>query len=198
MATKVTAGKKKNFKYTTPNIPSHKEIERKYILKRLPEELLSKKKHTILEITQYYFFIDGVWQRFRLATNRATGKMKYIHTIKQSLGIGVNDEKERSINEKLFKELYAQHKNNFRVIKKTRHVIKYKNLKFEIDYFNDLTLVMLEVELTKLNQHIEFPPLLLEEIIMEVTGYKQFSNLSLSFIHKSEKKKGTKDGKRIK
>lgn len=175
------------------------EIERKYILKRLPKDLFKFYEPTVLEITQYYFEYDNVWNRFRVSKNKKTGKTKYIHTIKKALSFGSNDEQEKTVSEKVFQKRLAEFKDNHRVIKKTRYVVKFKGLKFEIDDFKDLSLTMLEVELPNINFPILFPTLLQKEILMEVTGYKQFSNLNLAFIHnKGEKKSGGKSGKRTK
>lgn len=154
------------------------EIERKFLLKRLPEKLLEKRKHEKLNIVQFYFFIGGIWQRFRVLKN---GKnTKYIHTIKKSLSPGVYEENEKEVTKEEFDILYNKHKNKCRVIEKTRFVIKHKGLKFEIDKYEDLSLVILEVELPKLSFKFDFPNNLAEEIVMEATGIKQFSNFSLS------------------
>lgn len=157
------------------------EIERKFLLKRFPKKVLEKYKKNIerLHIIQYYFLIDKVWQRFREV--KADGKKtKYIHTIKKSLSPGVYEENEKAISEKKFFDTKKEHLNSYAVIQKTRWVIKFKGLKFEIDVYQDLSLVVLEVELPELKHHFEFPEGLFEEIIYEVTGIKQFSNFSLA------------------
>jgi CYTH domain-containing protein len=176
-----TAGGKKTKK---PAKKVHLEIERKFLLRRLPIELLQKYKHETLYITQYYFEIDGIWQRFRISTNRDSGKTKYIHTIKKALRPGVYEEDEKSITKLEFKKLYSEHKENCLVIEKTRYVVKYKGLKFEIDSYENLCLTILEVELPKLSFKFDFPIHLSEEIIMEATGNKNFSNFSLALAHK--------------
>lgn len=172
---------KKPFKKTTSKRKIPLEIEKKFILRRLPIELLNERKHIILFITQYYFNIDGTWERFRVATNKVTGKTRYIHTIKEPVSPGVCKEDEHAIMRDKFKEKFNLYKNSCLVIEKTRFVIKYKGLKFEIDLYHNLNFVTLEVELPKINYHIEFPPELAEEIIYEVTGIKQFSNQNLAF-----------------
>lgn len=165
--------------------PINLEIERKFLLKRLPEKLLEKRKHEILDITQFYFFVGGVWQRFRIS--RSSSGIKFIHTIKKSLSPGVYEENEKEITKEEFKTLYQKHKKKCRVIEKTRYVIKHKGLKFEIDEYKGLSLVVLEVELPKLSFKFDFPNNLIEEIVMEATGIKQFSNFSLSLKHEPGK-----------
>lgn len=156
----------------------HLEIERKFLMRRLPKELLSKRKHEVIEIVQYYFFIDGVWQRFRIASDKKS--TKYIHTIKKSISTGVYEENEKQIEKSEFLEIFKKHEKKYRVVRKTRYVIKHKGLKFEIDKYSDLSLVVLEVELPKLNFCFSYPSGLEAEIVYELTGIKQFSNLSLS------------------
>lgn len=157
------------------------EIERKFLLKRFPKQVIEKYKKglQVLDIVQYYFFINGVWQRYR-AVNSKNKNTKYIHTIKKSISPGVYQEDERTIKEKEFLEKKKEHNKNYAVIRKTRYVVKYKGFKFEIDVYLDLSLVILEVELPALNHSFEFPIGLFEEIIMEATGMKQFSNFSLA------------------
>lgn len=160
----------------------HLEIERKLLLKRFPKQVIEKYKKSLqkLSIVQYYFFIDNIWQRFREV--KSTGKKtKYIHTIKgRAVSLGACPEDEKVINEKAFKDVLKKNSKNYAVIKKTRYVIKYKGFKFEIDVYQDLSIITLEVELPSINHHFEYPEGLLEEVLLDVTGMKQFSNLNLS------------------
>ena len=159
----------------------HLEIERKFLLKRFPKRVIEKYKKNlqILDMVQYYFFIDGVWQRYRVVDSEGK-KTKYIHTIKKSIQPGIYEENERAIKEKEFLEKRKEYNKNYAVIRKTRYVIKYKGLKFEIDVYNDLSMVVLEVELPDLKHQFEYPDGLFEEIVIEATGMKQFSNFSLA------------------
>ena len=65
-------------------------------------------------------------------------------------------------------------------INKTRTVIKYEGKKFEIDKYEGMNIVILEVELNDINEKIEFPKYLEREILYEVTGIKEFSNKRLA------------------
>ena len=156
----------------------HLEIERKFLMRRVPREFLKKRKHEVIKITQYYFNIDGVWQRFRVATTKKS--IKYIRTIKKSISPGVYEEDEKSVSKKEFLKIFAIHKKNYKVIHKVRYVVKHQGLKFEIDEYKDLALVVLEIELPKLSFCFQYPKGLEEEIVYELTGIKQFSNLSLA------------------
>ena len=165
---------KKNKKESTV----HLEIERKFLMRRLPVDLLAKRKHEIIEISQYYFNIGGIWQRFRIATNNKV--TKYIHTIKKSISPGIYEEDEKQISKEAFMDIFAKHKTKHKYIHKKRYIVKHKGLKFEIDMYKDLQLVVLEVELPRIDLCFDYPKGLKEEIVWELTGIKQFSNLSLA------------------
>ena len=65
-------------------------------------------------------------------------------------------------------------------INKTRTVVKYKGHKFEIDKYNGINIIILEVELNDINDKINFPKYIEKEILYEVTGIKEFSNKKLA------------------
>jgi CYTH domain-containing protein len=65
-------------------------------------------------------------------------------------------------------------------VKKIRTVVKYKGHKLEIDKYEGLNIVILEVELEDLNEKIPMPKYIDKEILYEVTGIKEFSNKSLA------------------
>lgn len=154
------------------------EIERKFLLKKLPNEMLSKTKHEVLNITQYYLQINGIWQRFRVSKSKK--ETKYIHTIKHSIEPGVFQEDEKEISKSEFMNTLKSHKKGAKVMEKTRYVVKYKGLKFEMDVYKHLNLVTLEVELPKIDHVYKTPEAISKMILMELTGMKQFSNFNLS------------------
>ena len=108
----------------------HLEIERKFLMRRVPVELLKKRKHEVIDIIQYYFNVKGSWHRYRVTTNRLTKEVKYIHTLKKPAGIGAQYEAETQIDKKEFLKLFKEYKNKCKIILKTRYVIKHKGLKF--------------------------------------------------------------------
>lgn len=182
--------KKKTKSSTLPklkNPKSHLEIERKFLLKKFPQEVINKYKANlqVLNIIQYYFFIDGIWQRYRKVDTLGK-KTKFIHTIKHSIQSGIYEELENSVPEKDFLKKQSSNKKNYAVIKKTRYVIKHNKLKFEIDVYKGLRMVILEVELPTLSHSFEYPEGLQQEIVYELTGIKQFSNFSLATKHKKQ------------
>ena len=90
-----------------------------------------------------------------------------------------HEEIEIEIPEKTFWKRFRETKNR-KGINKTRFVYKYKGLKFEIDRFKNMHLVVMEIELKNINQKINFPDFIKEEIILEVTELRELGNYSLS------------------
>ena len=54
------------------------------------------------------------------------------------------------------------------------------NYKLEIDKYDSMNIVILEIELQDLEENILLPKYIEREIIYEVTGIKEFSNKKLS------------------
>ncbi len=154
------------------------EIERKFLLKRVPALLAKDIK--IYLIHQIYVEIDGQITRFRMTEdlrNRGNNQATYVKCIKKPISTGVFEEIEVEVSENTFDKMVKQ---PHRFIIKERWVYSEDGLKWEIDKYDDINLVTLEVELDDINQEIEIPEKIKKEIICEVTGQKPFSNYSLS------------------
>jgi len=149
----------------------HKEIERKFLLKRFPK---LEKINTVYQIEQWYYS-DGY--RYRKQLEVPTNKLSIIRTKKTNISKGVFQEEEVSLSLEEFNDLDL---SNSISVKKVRTVVKYKGLKFEIDKYENMNVVILEVELEDINQPISFPKYLEREILYEVTGIKEFSNRKLA------------------
>lgn len=164
----------------------HLEIERRFLLKRIPEV----KFNTVLQIEQYYC-AGGYRARcvLNLSKYYNTGKkkLKYISTLKKkplnvklmkNKGKGVNIEIEGEMSKAEFKAMLESASLK---ITKHRHIKKKDGLVWEIDDFTDgMTLVIAEVELKRLNQKVVIPKFIKDNLIMEVTGIKRFTNRSLA------------------
>jgi CYTH domain-containing protein len=156
------------------------EIERKFLLKSIP----NLKADSVVEIEQFYFKNDsGIWERARSWHPRG-GKKKYIHTIKKTVSKGVNIEDEHDLNSKeflQFKSKCFQTPNESKFIKKTRHIYKDGNLKWEVDEFNSsCNLIIAEIEIPTKDYQVIIPEFLQDLVLLEVTGLKPFSNRSLA------------------
>jgi CYTH domain-containing protein len=148
-----------------------KEIERKFLLKRFPK---LDKINNVYQIQQWYHH-DGY--RYRHQVEIPSGEVIIFKTKKTNVSKGVNIEEETTLT---LDELKTVDLSNSLSIKKTRTVVKYKGLKFEIDKYDGINIVILEVELDDIEQKINIPKYIENEIIYEVTGIKEFSNKSLS------------------
>jgi CYTH domain-containing protein len=156
------------------------EIERKFLLKSLPNKLPDQS----VEIEQYYLKNkSGIWERSRYwkSTN---GDVKYIHTIKKNISKGVNIEDEYLMSEKEFlnfKDLCFNKKIESKHIKKVRHIYNDGELFWEVDEFKaDYHLIIAEIEIPKKSYKINIPDYINDVLLLEVTGLKQFNNRSLS------------------
>jgi|AntRauTorckE6833_2_1112554.scaffolds.fasta_scaffold06085_3 CYTH domain-containing protein len=149
------------------------EIERKIILKRLPDIGYDD----IIKIDQYYFKNENnEWERYR--KSKIGDKIQYFKTIKKGLREGVCMEDESNISKKEFKKNV---KKCDRKISKTRHIKKVENdLFWEVDVFNDMTLIMAEIEIPSEDYEVTYPQWIEDNIISDVTNIREFSNRRMS------------------
>ena len=167
------------------------EIERKYAVNYLPEDLQIR---DIIHIEQAFIYRDiNTVIRIRKIQNKKSNTTEYIYTVKTKGDIEYdkNFEKianiyeiENSIQENEYNELLKNKINN--IIKKTRMVIPIENnLQVEMDIYYEYLEGLLTAEIEFPNENIantfEKPKWLGEEI-----GYKELSNLSLSKMTKEE------------
>lgn len=157
------------------------EIERKFLLKRIPESVGLPK----YDIVQYYG--NDLIGDFRLRIQREAQfhengpdmVPKYILTRKKKVSKGVFEEDEREVDWIFFANYMPLYDT---MITKYRYVIEQDGLKFEVDKYTSLHLVTLEVELPTIKHKFSFPKKLEMHwnLIKEVTGDKAFSNRMLS------------------
>lgn len=159
------------------------ENERKYILKNLPDMPHWQDK---IFIEQFYVPTDeGKNKRVRYTYNlkhgSGFGKLRGIECIiKENIGVGQNLEHIFEVTLEEAQELIGK---AIKKISKTRHVYTFNNQKFEVDLFTGLSLVMMEVELDNINDHVIVPPSIQREIILDVTELpgNPFSNFNLAY-----------------
>jgi len=152
------------------------EIERKWILSNLPT-LESFRSRGIA----HYYTKEG---RFTMDTY-SDGNVKFIHCIKKPLQeIGGNSEEEKEIDSKTF----LKKTEGIIPLRKTRTDFLIGGRKWEVDVFQEITLIIAEVEwifpLEDIRmQEVEayqVPEEMRPFIISEVTGNSDFSNFQLS------------------
>jgi CYTH domain-containing protein len=157
------------------------EIERKFLLKSMPQ----KETNEFVNINQYYLKNDsGIWERARTWESNINDTMCYIHTIKTTIGKGINMEDEKKITEEefnLFKNNCLHSNSESRFISKQRWLFPDNELIWEVDVFKcGFNLIVAEVELPKKDFDLNIPKFIKDVLIMEVTGIKEFNNRSLA------------------
>lgn len=146
------------------------EKERRWLLKSKPQ----LKYDDSLYITQVY--LDGY--RYRQSFSFSSGSTSYEKIKKVSIGIGHNEEIDiEDISEKDFLEA---RKKSEKIISKIRNVYTTKKHTFEIDIFENLNLIIMEIEGVEMADKINFPEKIKDSIVMEITGLKEFSNFNLA------------------
>jgi len=156
------------------------EIERKFLLKAMPDILPSE----IIKIDQFYFKNkEGIWERVRQYDSNVNGK-KWIHTIKYRINDMSNEEVEKEISKKEFDKFKTKcytNKLNARHIRKERWVYPDGDLEWVVDLFKDnYHLIIAEIEIPSEDYELNIPEFINKKSLLEVTGLKQFSNRSLS------------------
>jgi CYTH domain-containing protein len=156
------------------------EIERKFLLKSLPEV----QPEQIVEIHQFYFKNqEGIWERAR-SWSSSNGDLKYIHTIKKNVSKISNLEEEYLMTLKQFNDFKTRcykTPNESKYIKKVRYIYKDGDLKWEVDEFNNgYKLIIAEIEIPTEEYEVIAPEFIKDLVLIEVTGMKPFSNRSLS------------------
>lgn len=164
------------------------EIERKFILKNIPDEF--KNDAAKVELISFYLTEElhsSVAQRIRL--EKTDDNIKIIQTTKTPTGTsGVRQELEAELTVDEFKK-HTDFITHY--IKKTRYVKYIDGYKWEIDDFHNIKLVMAEVEMltTDLKNsgkarnelfNIEIPAIIQHNLIYEVTDLDSFSNKLLA------------------
>ena len=149
---------------------STREIERKFLVKRLPPDLASFPRD---EIAQGYLAIESGGVQVRL---RKKGNVRSL-TYKRSLKVG-REEREIRISAEQFDALWPATEG--RRLTKTRYEMPWKGHKIEIDVYTGKHdgLVVAEVEFADEKSRDAFqPPEWMEE---DVTGKSRYSNVVLA------------------
>lgn len=155
------------------------EIERKFLLKRMPNE----KPNDIIKMDQWYLNVDGKFERVRQRKWKSSGKIDWIHTIKEFVDEMTNIETEKLITSDEYHDFIKECKNpnsDARYIQKNRHLFKNGNDTWEVDEFLETSLIVAEIEIPNKEYDVVLPDFITENLICEVTGMREFSNKNLS------------------
>lgn len=155
------------------------EIERKFIIRKIPYNTFDN----IISISQFYISDKkaDVVERVRIFRNENESFDRAMYTTKEFVDEMSSKEIEKEISiEEAVKMVKSKPNSSIRTINKVRYVRGYNNFKLEFDEFKDFPLLILEVELPSKDTELILPEVVLENIICEVTGLKEFSNSNLA------------------
>jgi CYTH domain-containing protein len=147
------------------------EIERKYLLKRLP----AIKWDYVINIKQFY-----LPDKTRIRQSFVNGGFEFIKCKKVLLSKKpkVYEEDEKEITKDEFLDLFKKSKTG---LAKTRFIKKVPGgLKWEVDMYEDIDLIVAELEIPKKKFKVKIPKFISDVLIMEVTEFSEFTNRSLS------------------
>lgn len=149
------------------------EVERKYLLRRLPR--LAGLPATAQEIDQGYLPGERLVERVRRVKDEAGAR--YYRTVKIGTGIA-RIELEEECPEPVFRALWRLTRG--RRVRKVRYRIPVGERVWEVDRFRDRRLVLAEVELPDEDAPVEVPGWLARVLDREVTGEAAYVNLNLA------------------
>ena len=144
------------------------EIERKFLILRPDESLLSNFEFSSIE--QTYLLPEG-----RVRARTTNGNAVYTHTVKTSVTDITRIEKEREVTAEEYIELLKSADPHRISVKKTRYIIPFAGLDFELDDFGaEYIHALLEIELESEEQAFTLPDFI--TVIREVTEEKEYRN----------------------
>jgi CHAD domain-containing protein/CYTH domain-containing protein len=152
--------------------PSQLEIERKFLLKGLPDSMPDS---TSVTMEQGYLPGERLVERLR-AVDVGRQRM-YFRTVKVGAGL-VRTELEEETSADVFKSMWPLTKG--KRLTKRRHRVPDGALAWEIDEFTDRSLVLAEIELPSAETPVEIPDWLAPFIEREVTGDVAYLNSTLA------------------
>ncbi len=156
------------------------EIERKFLIKKLPDETLLDMGAKVKEIEQAFLVPDKDFPVRRIRMVEEDGCRRYFFTLKRpTKGEFTREEIEREIGLELYLELQKERDFALNIIFKKRYVIAKNALNYEIDRFPFFrNFDVMEIELPSEDTPYEVPKEI--EIIKEVTKDFRFTNYSLA------------------
>jgi len=150
------------------------EIERKYLLSRLPE---MPNDAAVAEIDQGYIPGTNLLERLRRVRTPHGGGDRCIRTLKTGAGL-VRTEIEEEIPAALFERMWPLTEG--RRLRKRRYSIPDGAHTWEVDEFLDRELVLAEIELRGVKDEVPIPDWLGAVLVREVTDEKAYTNASLA------------------
>ncbi len=169
----------------------NKEIEKKYLVKYIPNDLKFEK---IVKIAQSFIYRDfKTMIRIRKIQDKKTDDLKYVYTLKTKSGLDSKEQNnnisnlyeiESNINEEKYTQL-LKNKISKTIIKNRMVAPIDKNLKVEIDVYEDYLKGLLTAEVEFKNEE-EAENFIKPEWLGEELSYKELSNWHLSKMETNE------------
>jgi CHAD domain-containing protein/CYTH domain-containing protein len=153
------------------------EIERKYLLRFLPEEARDGRR---LEIDQGYIPGEELHERIRRVSSRhGSGRVEvhYYRTVKLGEGVA-RIEIEEETTQTIFDALWPLTRG--RRLRKRRFEVDVDGVTWEIDEFKRRDLVLAEIELDTEDDEVVYPDWLAPVVQREVTKEPEFQNIHLA------------------
>lgn len=133
------------------------EIERKFLLKEYPEQLIKDGKLKVISeqvIDQTYIAMDEDQElRVRRIVDKLSGDVTYTHTFKKGHGL-IREEVEYSISGGIYEQIIGTF--NLIPLIKTRTTAHWEDIRVEIDQYDQIDFIVLEVEFTSEKEATEF------------------------------------------
>lgn len=152
------------------------EIEKKFLIKYPNFEYFNFNKK--IKISQSYLIRENPEIERRIRSWNENNSTKYYYTEKRFLTDFTREEIESEITKNKYVHLKSQIDSDLVTVEKTRYTTDFNHLTFEIDVYPFSTdYAIMEVELENIHQNYTIPPQI--DVIKEVTGIKEYSNISL-------------------
>lgn len=155
------------------------EIERKFLIRKPSEELLSQYAARRIDICQTYLLPGPNGENRRVRRSRMEGQEHWYYTEKLRQSDLVRIERERELSAAEAAELLAQADPTRQPIEKTRWCVPYGGHTLEIDLFPFWEhQAFCEVEMQSEQEQTPLPPWL--ELLREVTADRRYTNSALA------------------
>lgn len=162
--------------FAVMGIPTPVETERKFLIERPTDAILSKYGSVKLNIVQTYLKRKDPEVERRIRQRGTNGEFSYFYTEKKKISSCKRFETEKKISQEEYLSLLTE---GVATIRKDRYCFCYRNQYFELDVYPEWEdKAILEIELTEESQEIEIPSKI--TIIKEVTGDPEYLNANLA------------------
>lgn len=151
------------------------EIERKFLLQEIPQSLIEEGELQLQSehrIEQTYLALAGDQElRVRKIKDLATGEVTYTHTFKKGHGL-LREEVEYEISEGIYEQITGIHQAV--PLTKNRVTANWNGRIIEVDLYDQIDLMVLEVEFASEEEAVGFTPP--DWFGLDISTNKEYSN----------------------